>query len=278
MKTTGSQILLQASILVLLVFASPSKGDPTHLEKWLNSASTKRILIHSNINLAEAYTIHQRSPVVEEYEQTGQMVTAKTNNKIITELVIRNENLIQRKEIDPKIQSLTNFLPYADNKATVLRLDHLRAHWFATHQLSGCDVWIAMANHEHAEPLIVHINANHLAKNPVENLRYKHERAEEALHFFNSNQRNHPAYSYQLRISYDYARLHPNQEQAINRYWNTYNGPPLFMYSDPAFFYGIYNTAQHTWDFRLKDIIKGGILYGTVCDEDTARCECTISM
>ena len=66
---------------------------------------------------------------------------------------------IQEHGIDQSTLQDTNFLPYVENHATFMQLDHSRfGNWFFTSPLSGCEVWI-VHDRSGEQPFIIHLNS-----------------------------------------------------------------------------------------------------------------------
>ena len=167
MKPASRVPLLQASILVLLAFVTASNGNGRALKDWLDSATQVSVITEPSVPNS-----YQQIPVLEEVNEIRQVdeITAAKGATTYNDLVVFSKK--SDTPIDPNFESMTNYLPWEVNKATFLRLDHAKwGIWYITAPLSGCDVWIA--DHKDLEPLTVHINANKLANDPVDNLMYK---------------------------------------------------------------------------------------------------------
>ena len=214
---------------------------------------------------------------VQEIEQREKIKIAKEANS--NTLYIFNGD--SPAVLDKKLQTDTNFLPFSEDRATFMHLNHKQfGNWFATSPLSGCDVWIA--DSKNLEPVVIHINANKYGKAPLRNLEYKQGLANDILKHLNRGT-GRPKYEFVLRISYNFARdgLTSRQEKTrINGYWNEfknrYKDIPFVLYKideGAGFLYGTHNMRLpklgRAWNFLLKDLGSGRILENIACTAST---------
>ena len=79
------QLQLQATILVLLAFAAPSKGDAIELYNWMNSAKKAQVITEGT--MMNASRVSKTTVVtVAEVIQTGSIQAAKVNQS--TEILV----------------------------------------------------------------------------------------------------------------------------------------------------------------------------------------------
>ena len=183
----------------------------------------------------------------------------------------------QQLNLDGKMRrAATNFLPFVQDQAAFMYLNHKNfGNFFATTKLSGCDVWIADAKRK--EPVVIHINANELGEEPVQNLEYKEDLAQKIL--------NHLGYQYRfvLRVSYDFAKdkVSRKYHEGIEDYWNgfkiRFSDVPLVLYeikSGQRFLYGTHDIERlgRAWNFFLKDLGKGDIIKKVGCSINKLGC------
>ena len=269
-----SAILLPV-VLLAITFASPSYGDGDALKHWLKRAS--RVTVASSyrprsINVKRISLEH-----VQEIEQRENIKIAKEANSNM--LYIYNGD--SPAVLDKKLQTDTNFLPFLEDRATFMHLNHNQfGNWFATSPLSGCDVWIA--DSKNLEPVVIHINANKFGNQPLRNLEYKQELANNILNHLNRGT-GRQKYEFVLRISYDFEHDKDTSRQEktrINGYWNTFkksHSNILFVLykidKDAGFLYGTHNMRLpklgRAWKFRLKDLGSGRILESIACTATT---------
>lgn len=265
-------ILFQASILTLVVFATPSLGDATQLKAWLDNSNVKRADIEWD-ETAKDETRYKTIPSssypgsIEEVEQPNNVIAAKLKDEKYNMVVIFDTKPSSGNPIEDP-ESPANFLPFFTDKARFLLVDGRRG-FFTTSMLSGCDMWIA--DKVNLEPLIIHINANKYKDDPLRNLQYKQDLAVEALEYFNRNiiKNRNNYYTFYLRVSFDYAYYisDPDKKKEIQNYWtkfhNDFREATAYLYKDdanPSMFYGARTGGSKvTWNFSLKSFDSGKV-------------------
>ena len=270
-----SRFLLQVSVFVLIAFAiTPSKGDGYVLKKWMDSAKGVKNIVESSVSVS--YNISQDTNIVE-IQQIRPIKAAKCEEENVLTAFSNPDS--DYCTADEELVSETNFLPWSEDKATFMRLDHIRwGIWFFTSKLSGCDIWIADRKGEF-EPLVIHANANSLGNDPVRNLQCKQNLSMMALTKF--NQKYNQSYKFIQRISYDFASvpgLSPEQKEQIKEYWNSFKSYkiPFVLYkiqneNQIGFVYGTYSNAK--WYFVLKELNSGKILVKIACYVTQSSCD-----
>ena len=172
MKLSG--LLLQASLIVLLAFGTPSKANGKALKQWLDCTKKWNVFVHGAVN-ADGFDVNHITNNIQQLTQIHDITFAR--NKEYNHL-----DIVLTENSERQIKSSGNYLPFLEDKAMFLRVN--RAMWgifFGTAPLAGCDIWIA--DHKDYEPLILHINANAI-KDPVVNLQHKQDLAKEILDYF----------------------------------------------------------------------------------------------
>ena len=271
MKLCG--LLLQAGIIVLVAYVTPSEANGKALKQWVDCATDWSAVTHS---IGPAFEFKEVSENIKQSIQKAE-VTVRRDEEY-------NELEFYLKEQQTQLESTANFLHYEMDKAVFLQVNRaMWGFWFGTDMLSGCDIWIAV--HEDYDPLIIHINANSI-KNPVDNLIYKQNLAKQALDYFNENEiiEEDKYYDFHQRISYDFAKDHEPIKDEIDEYWNNFkveHNIPYYLYyyekgQNGVFFYGIYDTCYFTeaWKFALKVIRSGNVLAQFSCS--TRYLYCTV--
>ena len=266
-------ILVQV-VLLAIIFASPLHGK--NLKSWLTDHHTRNVAVSATFQ-SDSFKqeVLKKCEHCQEITQLKEMKTAKVANS--NEVYIFNGAAPER--LDDKIKpTATNFLPFVENQAAFMYLNHKAfGNFFATTPLSGCDVWIADAKRR--EPVIIHINANELGEDPLQNLEYKEDLAQKIL--------KHLGHQYQfvLRVSYDFAKDRNSRRyhEGIEKYWNgfksKFSGVPLVLYeikSGLGFLYGTHDIEfeklGRVWNFFLKDLGKGDIVKKVGCSIDKLGC------
>ena len=131
-----SQFLFQVGIFVLIAFAAtPSEGNGYMLKQWMDSAKQVGLVIEPSVPYPH---VPQYIDVVE-ITQNRPIKAAKCIK--YNDLTAFSTAKSQFCPTDKQLVSGANYLPWFENKASFMLLDHHNwGIWFFTARLSGCDV------------------------------------------------------------------------------------------------------------------------------------------
>lgn len=163
-------------------------------------------------------------------------------------------------------QYSTVFLPFGVDLDYYTILDPIKAPWFFTADLNGCDMFVATTANQPKKPLVFHSNRNSIP-GLVENLRQKGNSVDQII------AERYPGYKMIVRVHW--TSLDETEKAKITEYLNTYadshRGIKFIPYSNvllenekkvnnPFSLIGHYEKEPEKWEFILKGHITGEIV------------------
>ena len=233
----------------------------TELKDWMDRIGHDiRVIGLPTSRLAEVvkdpYTVWE----IDRQEVDNTVSVAKATDVNGTLKVYNNEmeeSDKRRNGIPLTSSAATNYLPYVENGATVIHLNHIaRGNWFATDKLGGCDVWIVKPD-GFVEPLVIHANANNYRYDPAGGLQFKEDLVKKVLDYF-TNHNNISGYHFVYRISPSFEHIKNKRNKTkLSKYWKNVKHKcckyPTAKTPQYTLFYGtVSGTLEEEWEFVLK--------------------------